>query len=203
MIALGCSPTRSQRAGTETLTVAGGCFWCVEADFESVRGVKGAVSGFAGGKTKTRHTNKSSLAARATMRRCRSPLTQASSAATNLLAMFFRSIDPTDAGGQFCDRGASYRTAIFANGAHKKQPQKKPRQTRKQRLARNRDTSFGRSLVLRSRCLPSGLLQKAVEDCADPLWVRKSGQGLQSLSQALWPRSARQTALGHAAPFAK
>ncbi|MDX1744270.1 MAG: peptide-methionine (S)-S-oxide reductase, partial [Ruegeria sp.] len=38
-------------AGTETLTVAGGCFWCVEADFESVSGVVGVVSGYTGGTT--------------------------------------------------------------------------------------------------------------------------------------------------------
>jgi len=38
-------------AGTETLTVAGGCFWCVESDFESVPGVIGAVSGYTGGKS--------------------------------------------------------------------------------------------------------------------------------------------------------
>lgn len=37
-----------------------------------------------------------------------------------LLSLFFRSVDPTDAGGQFCDRGDSYRTAIFANGAQEK-----------------------------------------------------------------------------------
>ncbi|MCH1583992.1 MAG: peptide-methionine (S)-S-oxide reductase, partial [Flavobacteriales bacterium] len=38
------------QADTETLTVAGGCFWCVESDFESVNGVEEAISGFAGGK---------------------------------------------------------------------------------------------------------------------------------------------------------
>ncbi len=41
-------------AGTETLTVAGGCFWCVESDFENVPGVVEAVSGFTGGKTRNK-----------------------------------------------------------------------------------------------------------------------------------------------------
>jgi hypothetical protein len=39
-----------QAAGTETLTLAGGCFWCIESDFESVKGVKDVVSGYTGGK---------------------------------------------------------------------------------------------------------------------------------------------------------
>lgn len=104
------------RAGTETLTVAGGCFWCVEADFESVRGVKGAVSGFAGGKTK--NPTYKQVTGGNTGHYEAVQITFDNSAITRdqLLAMFFRSIDPTDAGGQFCDRGASYRTAIFADG---------------------------------------------------------------------------------------
>ena len=46
------------RAGTEIITVAGGCFWCVEADFESVRGVKGAVSGSPVARLRTPPTNR-------------------------------------------------------------------------------------------------------------------------------------------------
>ena len=94
---------------------AGGCFWCVEADFEKVAGVSGAVSGFAGGTTanptykdvtggNTGHFEAVEITYDAD---------QVSYA--QLLHMFLRSIDPLDAGGQFCDRGNSYRTAIFVN----------------------------------------------------------------------------------------
>ncbi len=108
-------------AETKTITVAGGCFWCVESDFESVAGVKGAVSGFAGGKTANptykQVTNGGTghyEAVQITYDNNRLPL-------GTLFDMFFRSVDPTDAGGQFCDRGSSYRTAIFvSNGTEQK-----------------------------------------------------------------------------------
>lgn len=108
-------------AETKTITVAGGCFWCVESDFESVAGVKGAVSGFSGGKSanptykqvtggNTGHYEVVQI----TYDSNRLPL-------STLFDMFFRSVDPTDAGGQFCDRGESYRTALFvSNGAEQK-----------------------------------------------------------------------------------
>lgn len=108
------------RAGTETLTVAGGCFWCVEADFESVRGVKGAVSGFAGGKTKNPTYKQVTSGGTGHYEAVQITFDNNAISRDQILAMFFRSIDPTDAGGQFCDRGPSYRTAIFANGAAQK-----------------------------------------------------------------------------------
>lgn len=107
-------------AQTKTITVAGGCFWCVEHDFESVAGVKSAVSGFAGGKTAnptykqvTKGGSGHYEVVQITYDSNKLPLPQ-------LFDMFFRSVDPTDAGGQFCDRGDSYRTAIFVNGAAEK-----------------------------------------------------------------------------------
>ena len=93
--------------------VAGGCFWCVEADFERVDGVIEVVSGFAGGSVPdpsyrevvnggTGHLEVVEITYDADLL----PYAQ-------LLNLFLRSIDPTDAGGQFCDRGESYTTAIF------------------------------------------------------------------------------------------
>jgi peptide-methionine (S)-S-oxide reductase len=108
------------RAGSETLTVAGGCFWCVEADFESVRGVKGAVSGFTGGKTANPTYKQVTGGGTGHYEAVQITFDNSVINRDQILAMFFRSIDPTDAGGQFCDRGPSYRTAIFAaNGAQK------------------------------------------------------------------------------------
>jgi peptide-methionine (S)-S-oxide reductase len=102
------------KAGTETLLVAGGCFWCVESDFESVRGVKEAVSGFAGGQTA--NPTYKQVTAGGTGHYEAVEITFDPDVVTRdtLLHLFFRSIDPTDAGGQFCDRGPSYRSAVFA-----------------------------------------------------------------------------------------
>lgn len=108
------------RAETETLTVAGGCFWCVESDFESVRGVKEAVSGFAGGKTKNPTYKQVTAGGTGHYEAVQIIFDNAVVSRDQILSMFFRSVDPTDAGGQFCDRGPSYRTAIFAaNSAQK------------------------------------------------------------------------------------
>ena len=97
----------------QTLTVAGGCFWCVESDFESVNGVKEAVSGFAGGATD--NPTYKQVTQGGTGHYEAVQITYDADVVTidQLLHSFVRSIDPTDNGGQFCDRGATYRTAIF------------------------------------------------------------------------------------------
>jgi len=109
----------SNAAGKETLTVAGGCFWCVEADFEKVKGVIGAVSGFAGGKSANPTYKQVTSGGTGHYEAVQITFDPSVVSAATLLDLFFRSVDPTDAGGQFCDRGASYRTAIFATGAQK------------------------------------------------------------------------------------
>ncbi|WP_282153634.1 peptide-methionine (S)-S-oxide reductase MsrA [Ruegeria atlantica] len=107
-------------AGTETLTVAGGCFWCVESDFESVPGVIGAVSGFTGGKTANPTYDQVTKGGTGHYEAVQITFDSARVSRETLLSMFFRSVDPTDAGGQFCDRGNSYRTAVFVSNTGEK-----------------------------------------------------------------------------------
>ncbi len=97
----------------EVAIVAGGCFWCVEADFESVPGVIGAVSGFTGGKVDNPTYRQVSRGRTGHFEAVRIIYDPAKISYEKLMHLFFRSIDPTDAGGQFCDRGAPYRTAVF------------------------------------------------------------------------------------------
>lgn len=108
----------SQAQSLDTLTVAGGCFWCVEADFEKVKGVKSAVSGFTGG-TVADPTYKQVVAG-GTGHREAVQITYDPSVVSQseLLSLFFRSVDPTDAGGQFCDRGKTYTTAVYVEDAN-------------------------------------------------------------------------------------
>ncbi len=101
------------QAGTKTITVAGGCFWCVEHDFESVAGVKDAVSGFMGGTVNNPTYKQVTKGGTGHYEAVRITYDDSKLGLPQLFDMFFRSVDPTDAGGQFCDRGASYRTAIF------------------------------------------------------------------------------------------
>nr|WP_170539670.1 peptide-methionine (S)-S-oxide reductase MsrA [Ruegeria arenilitoris] len=110
----------SPAAGTETLTVAGGCFWCVEADFESVPGVIEAVSGYAGGTTPNPTYSQVTSGGTGHYEAVQITFDPARVSRETLLNLFFRSVDPTDAGGQFCDRGDSYRTAIFVSDTGEK-----------------------------------------------------------------------------------
>ena len=116
MIVLGLiAETKSAKAqDLETLTVAGGCFWCVEADFEKVRGVTEVVSGYTGGTVENPTYREVVRGGTGHYEAVQIIFDPSEIEVETLLSMFFRSIDPTDAGGQFCDRGESYRTAIFA-----------------------------------------------------------------------------------------
>lgn len=107
-------------AELQTLTVAGGCFWCVEADFEKVNGVTGAVSGFTGGTLKDPTYKAVTAGGTGHYEAVEITFNPAIVTREKLLNMFFRSVDPTDAGGQFCDRGPSYRTAIFVSNTGEK-----------------------------------------------------------------------------------
>jgi peptide-methionine (S)-S-oxide reductase len=104
------------QAEPKTAVVAGGCFWCVEKDFESVPGVTSAVSGFAGGKTADPTYKQVTAGGTGHYEAVQITYDDTKISYAQLLNRFFRSVDPTDGGGQFCDRGDSYRTAIFVDG---------------------------------------------------------------------------------------
>ena len=94
-------------------TFAGGCFWCVESDFEKVDGVIAAISGYTGGHTEN-PTYKQVTAGRSGHAEAVQVIYDPQKVTyKELLDVFWRQIDPTDAGGQFVDRGSSYRSAIF------------------------------------------------------------------------------------------
>lgn len=107
----------ADRAQAADLYVAGGCFWCVEADFEKVKGVSEVVSGYMGGTVADPTYKQVTRGGTGHYEAVRIEYDPAQVSARQLYDLFFRSVDPLDAGGQFCDRGDSYRTAIFADGA--------------------------------------------------------------------------------------
>ncbi len=108
--------TRAEAAPLETAVVAGGCFWCVEADFEKVKGVSEVVSGFAGGTVANPSYKQVVRGGTGHYEAAQITYDPDVVSYEQLMDLFFRSVDPTDAGGQFCDRGDSYRTAIFVDG---------------------------------------------------------------------------------------
>ena len=97
-------------AETATAYFAGGCFWCMESDFQEQKGVKDVVSGFTGGELENPtyrgdHTGHFEAI----------EVTYDPSVISyqQLLDLFWVSIDPFDNAGQFCDKGFSYRSAVF------------------------------------------------------------------------------------------
>ena len=99
--------------GAARAVYAGGCFWCLEAAFQALPGVLGAVNGYAGG-SEPDPTYKEICEQRTGHREAVLVYYDAEKVGYGeLLDVFWRSIDPTDAGGQFFDRGFSYTTAIF------------------------------------------------------------------------------------------
>lgn len=107
-----------KKAGTATATFAGGCFWCTEADFEKVPGVTEVVSGYAGGSGENPTYETYARLGHLEVIQVRYDPAKVSYA--QLLDVFWRHIDPTDPDGQFVDRGAGYRSAIFYHDEEQK-----------------------------------------------------------------------------------
>ena len=108
-------------AFAEELVLAGGCFWCLEHDLESLKGITSVKSGYSGGDlqkpTYENHNGHQEVV-----------LVNYDSKVVNLseiLRLYFRNIDPLDGGGQFCDRGDSYRPVIFFGNSDEKNEAKK------------------------------------------------------------------------------
>lgn len=98
---------------TETAVLAGGCFWCVESDFHRVHGVIDIEVGFTGGAVDNPSYRQVTRGGTGHLEAARITFDPAVIGYQQILHLFFRSIDPLDAGGQFCDRGHHYTTAVF------------------------------------------------------------------------------------------
>ena len=102
--------------GQAVATFAGGCFWCVEADFDKIDGVVSTTSGFMGGTTPNPTYKTVSAGGTGHIEVVQIMFDPTKVSYQKLLDVFWRTVDPYDAGGQFCDRGDIYATAIFAHG---------------------------------------------------------------------------------------
>ncbi|CAN5662718.1 peptide-methionine (S)-S-oxide reductase MsrA [soil metagenome] len=100
-----------------TAVVAGGCFWCVESDFDKVEGVVETLSGYTGGHVENPTYRQVTSETTGHYEAVRITFDAEIVGYRDILETFWRTVDPTDDGGQFCDRGSSYRTAIFAGDA--------------------------------------------------------------------------------------
>lgn len=112
------APSQPPGAGkTETAVFAGGCFWCVESDFDKVPGVLSTTSGYTGGRTLNPTYEQVSHTDTGHAESVEVEFDPAKVSYRQLVDHFWRTIDPTVKDRQFCDIGHSYRTAIFAQNA--------------------------------------------------------------------------------------
>jgi peptide-methionine (S)-S-oxide reductase len=109
-------PPTAQAQTTAKATFAGGCFWCVEADFDKVPGVLSTTSGYIGGTVANPSYQQVSAKTTGHTEAVEIVFDPAKVSYAQLLATFWRSIDPTTKDRQFCDAGSPYRTAIFTHG---------------------------------------------------------------------------------------
>ncbi len=106
-------PDQATSTQTETALLAGGCYWCIEADFEKLEGVKEAISGFAGGHTENPTYKQVSAGGTGHIEVVEVIYDPKVVNYSQILDYFWKHIDPTRDDGQFCDNGPSYRPAIF------------------------------------------------------------------------------------------
>jgi peptide methionine sulfoxide reductase msrA/msrB len=99
--------------GLETATFAGGCFWCVETAFEDLDGVKKVTSGYSGGRVKNPTYEEVCSGTTGHLESVQIVFDPQIISYAELVDIFWRQIDPTDAGGSFVDRGSQYLSAIF------------------------------------------------------------------------------------------
>lgn len=99
-------------AKADTAVFAGGCFWCVEADLQKLPGVRDVISGYAGGRT--RNPTYKTYESGGHREVVKVEFDESQISYRELTDIFLRTIDVTDAGGQFCDRGYGYSSAIYA-----------------------------------------------------------------------------------------
>jgi peptide methionine sulfoxide reductase msrA/msrB len=108
-------------AGAQTAVFAGGCFWCTESDFEKVPGVIEAISGYTGGHVPNPTYKQVSAGGTGHVESVKVIFDPKKISYGQLLEVFWRKVNPTDAGGQFVDRGSQYRSVIFYANEHQRQ----------------------------------------------------------------------------------
>jgi peptide-methionine (S)-S-oxide reductase len=107
------APAPAALAATEEAVLAGGCFWCLEHDLEELPGVLEVISGYSGGSLERPSYRQVSAGGTGHQESVRVRFDSDKIGYATLLRAYWRNIDPFDGGGQFCDKGDSYRPVIF------------------------------------------------------------------------------------------
>ena len=170
---------------TEIVIFAGGCFWCMEHTYEDQPGISKAISGYTGGKKKNPTYNQVASGATQHVEAVEIHFDPEIISYYDLLEIFWRNIDPTDAGGQFVDRGKQYTTGIF----YKNKQQKKAAQQSKKRLE---DKKLFSKIII-TKIVPAGQFYPAEEyhqDFFKKNYIRyrvyRAGSGRDEFIKSIW-----------------
>lgn len=106
--------------GSATAVFAGGCFWCMEGPFDALDGVVATTSGYSGGSVANPSYEQVSEGGTGHVEAVQVTYDPKRVDYAKLLEVFWRNVDPLDGGGQFCDRGPQYESAIFASNAEER-----------------------------------------------------------------------------------
>ena len=148
------SAPAAHAAKLETAIFSGGCFWCMESDMKSIPGVASVESGYTGGTLKNPSYEDVITEQTGHYESVRVKFDPTRITYRQLLDRYWKLVDPTDSGGQFCDRGPSYRPAVFVDGP----VQQKTAEESRAAAAKNLKT--GRMLT---QILPAGVFYPAEE----------------------------------------
>ncbi len=116
-----CLYATNSHAEEDIATFAGGCFWCMESDFEKIDGVLSVVSGYTGGRLANPSYKQVSSGNTGHTEAVQITFDNSKITFDQLLEHFWLNIDPEDGSGQFCDRGLQYRSEIFYHDEAQKQ----------------------------------------------------------------------------------
>lgn len=189
LVLLGAVPGPAPAAEPAVATFAGGCFWCMEPPYDKLEGVISTTSGYTGGHQENPTYGEVSAGGTGHYEALRVVYDPDRVGYQQLLALFWHNVDPLDAGGQFCDRGDQYRTAIFVHD----EEQRRLAEESKRSLARA--GGFDRPIV--TPILPAGPFYPAETYHQDyyeknPLRYKfyRYSCGRDARLEALWGESA-------------
>ncbi|MCR4301360.1 MAG: peptide-methionine (S)-S-oxide reductase MsrA [Sulfuricaulis sp.] len=143
LVATAAEPTAKAKRETATAVFAGGCFWCMEPPYDKLPGVVATISGYSGGQLSNPTYEQVSAGSTGHIEVIQVTYDPKRVSYEKLLEVFWRNVDPLDPGGQFCDRGSTYSTAIF----YQNEEQKKLAEQSKAKI----EKKLGKSVVTATR----------------------------------------------------
>lgn len=189
-----CATLVPGRSARRTAVFGGGCFWCMEPPFEALEGVVKVTAGYSGGDEPDPTYEQVSQGLTGHIEAVQVVYDPSKISYNTLLDTYWRSIDPTDSGGQFADRGAQYRTAVFYGSEEEK------RQAEASKEALDASHTFDSPVV--TRILPAKEFYPAEEyhqgyhnKNVQHYNSYKTGSGREGFLQKVWGGEKKETYL--------